>query len=132
MKTRNNRIIIYADSENGVIPKNANDHCGSSIVSMRKFAIDNQEEIIMDKKAEEAKREKNEREEQETQELSLMMGKIFGECQTYNIGDELNKHLDKDLDKRSTWSDVGQFVGCRTNNDGFVINPYPKEKLFKE
>ena len=131
---RNNRIIIYADNENGAIPKHANDHCGASVVSMNKFAIDNRKEIIIDKKAEEAIRkirEKHEREAQETQELSWMMGKIFGEFQTYNIGNELNKHLDKDHDCSFTWSVVKQFLGYHTNNDGLMINDYPKEKLSK-
>jgi hypothetical protein len=131
---RFNRIIIYADTENGAISKHANDHCGASVVSMKKFAIDNREEIIIDRKAEEAKREKHEREAQETQELSWMMGKIFGEFQTYNIGNELNKHLDKDHDRAFTWSDkeLQDILGYHTNNDGLMINDYPKEKLSKE
>ena len=66
-----------------------------------------------------------------------MMGKIFGEFQTYNIGNELNKHLDRvwtdgDHDRAFTWSDVKQFLGYHTNNDGLMNNDYPKEKLSKE
>jgi hypothetical protein len=83
---RINRIIIYADNENGATPKHANDKNEHfQVVLMQKFSIDNREEIIIDKKAEEAKREKHEREAQDTQELSWMMGKIFGEFQTHNI-----------------------------------------------
>jgi hypothetical protein len=87
---------------------------------MKKFAIDNREEIIIHRKAEEAKREKHEKEAQETQELSFMMGKIFGE--TLKICNELNKHLDKDQDCSNTWSDVKKLLKYHPDAD------YPKEE----
>ena len=52
-----------------------------------------------------------------------MMGKIFGESQTHNISDELNKHLDKNHDCSNTWSEVKRFLGYHHDAD------YPKEML---
>jgi hypothetical protein len=57
---RFNRIITYAATQNGATPTHPNDHCDASVIGMQKFSIDNREEIIIDRKEEEAKRKKQE------------------------------------------------------------------------
>jgi flagellar biosynthesis GTPase FlhF len=51
---RFNRIITFAATENGATPKHPNDRCNASfyVMGMPKFAIDNREEIYINRRAE--------------------------------------------------------------------------------
>lgn len=69
---RFNRIIRYAATEKGATPTHPNDIGDGYVIGMEKFAIDNREEIYINRKAENAEKKRREQKEaRATQELML-------------------------------------------------------------
>jgi hypothetical protein len=90
---RFNRLITYSSTEEGANPKDPNDISDCITMSIPRFAIDNRNMIMIDRKEKEAEMKNQQWIEARAQELSQLMEIIFGESGNLEITEELSKHL---------------------------------------
>jgi hypothetical protein len=122
---RFNRITIYSDTEEGATPRQENYLLGSEfehdVIRMKKFAIDERETIMIEKKEKKAEMEKQQRIKKDAQQLSQLMNIIFGESSNLEITEELNTNLDE-FRKSNKWNIVNTCLGYHPDTPRGILS----------